>query len=348
MRNSDSGAGVSRAMPNSRSRSVDRHSRTAWLLACVVLALAGCAGGTGGGSNPPQPQPSTCSVLATATPASPPKGGCSGAPLSSGELRLLLIDQLGPPWYCDRDSYPVGRDEQEAAIASYDAMVADAEVFPAVAVKLGLDPPAKPTDAQKLALYRLWKAASAVVLDPIGNDRYRFDYLAQPVGGASQGTRSAGIVDAHGAVTIEQQVAADAPMCPICLSLGTPIEAPGVAIPVDQLRIGDPIWTLDRQGERVAGTVVALGSTAAPPGHVVIQLTLADGRTVTASPGHPLADGRRLGDLAIGDVVDGSHATGVAILAYEAASTYDLVVSGETGIYLAGGIPLRSTIDPRP
>ena len=59
----------------------------------------------------PAPQPSTCGVVATAAPSRPPKGGCSGEAFTAAELRLLLIDELGPLWYCDRDSYPVGRDE---------------------------------------------------------------------------------------------------------------------------------------------------------------------------------------------------------------------------------------------
>jgi hypothetical protein len=264
--------------------------------------------------------------------------------LSAGELRLLLIDRLGPLWYCDRDSYPVGHDEQQAALANYDTMAADREVFPAVAAKVGIDPAAKPTDAQKLALYQLWKVASAVSLDPIGNDRFRFDYLAEPVAGASDGTRSAGIIDTHGAITVEQQAAAGAPMCPICLSVGTLIEAPNGAIAVDRLRVGDTIWTLDREGRRVPGTVIALGSTPAPAGHRVIRLTLADGRTVTASPGHPLADGRILGAVRVGDSIDRSVVTGAENLAYEGDATYDLVVSGDTGVYIAGGIPLASTL----
>lgn len=264
--------------------------------------------------------------------------------MSPGAVRLSLMDQLGPLWYCDRDSYPVGRDEQQAALANYASMAADTEVFPAVAAKLGIDPAATPTDAQKLALYRLWKVASAVSLDPIGNDRFRFDYLAQPVSGAAQGTRTAGTIDTRGVLTVEQQAPAGAPMCPICLSVGTPIETPNGAIAVDRLRIGDRIWTLDRGGRERIGTVIALGSTPAPAGHRVIRLTLADGRSVTASPGHPLADGRTMADLRAGDIVDGSAVTGVENLAYAGDATYDLVVSGETGIYIAGGIPLRSTL----
>jgi hypothetical protein len=330
-------------------RSIDRRTWAIWLAGFVVLALAGCSGlGGGGASTTPGPQPSTCSVVATAAPSKPPKGGCSGQTLTSAELRLFLIDQLGPLWYCDRDSYPVGRDELEGMRASWPELVADSALADAVRERLGLPPldDASLTDDQRLQVYRLWKVATAVQLEDIGNGRYRFDYLAQPSDGATDGTRTAGIVDTHGAISIEQQAAAGEPMCPICLALGALIDGPDGVTAVERLRLGDTVWTLDRKGRRVAGTVIALGSTAAPADHHVIRVTLADGRTVTASPGHPLADGRTLADLGLGDEVDGSTVASLEALPYGGAKTYDLVVSGDTGLYFAGGIPLGSTLEP--
>jgi hypothetical protein len=97
-------------------------------------------------------------------------------------------------------------------------------------------------------------------------------------------------------------------------------------------------------GRRIAGTVIAIGSTPAPAGHRVVRLELADGRSVLASPGHPLADGRLLGDLRAGDAVDGSRVLSADRIPYAGDDTYDLVASGPTGVYLAGGIPLGSTL----
>ena len=93
-------------------------------------------------------------------------------------------------------------------------------------------------------------------------------------------------------------------------------------------------------------TVIALGSTAVPVGHRVVRLVLADDRAVMASPGHPLADGRRLGDLHVGDAFDGSLVVSADRVAYAGARTFDIAVSGPTGIYLVDGIPLRSTLRP--
>jgi len=45
-------------------------------------------------------------------------------------------------------------------------------------------------------------------------------------------------------------------------------------------------------------------------------------------------------------VVDGSVVIAASLLRYEGAETLDLVASGATGGYYAGGIPLRSTLSP--
>ncbi|HET7181306.1 MAG TPA: Hint domain-containing protein, partial [Candidatus Limnocylindrales bacterium] len=160
------------------------------------------------------------------------------------------------------------------------------------------------------------------------------------------GTRTTGLIDATGAISIEQQAPTPQPPCPICLSRGTRIDTPTGPIAVEALRLGDPIWTRDASGRRVEGTVIALGSTEAPSTHQVIHLTLADGRSVTASPGHPLADGRQLGTLAVGDAVDGSRIVALESLPYGGGETFDLVASGATGGYFADGIPLGTTLLP--
>jgi hypothetical protein len=286
-----------------------------------------------------------CSPGATSGPTILP-GPSSGATLSEAELRLHLIDQFGPRWYCDPDFYPIAvQDEMSRMRERWNDLVRDAGAFASIVAHEGLpNDPTQLSDDQRLAVYRAWKVLNSIQLDPIGNDRYRFDYLAQPKGEATEGTRTAGTIDVHGAITVEQQAAAGEPPCPICLSVGTRIDTPDGPIAVERLRLGDPVWTLDGAGRRIAGTVIALGSTPAPPGHQVVRLRLEDGRTVTASPGHPLADGRRLGDLRPGDLVDGSRVVLADLVPYAGAETFDLVASGPTGAYLAGGIPLGSTI----
>lgn len=288
-----------------------------------------------------------CSLLATPDAGSPSPGSSStpGPALSLTDLKLELVTTYGPLWYCDPDFFPLQRGEEiDSARARWSEVTADQPDFTAIARALGLDPAGAFSDDQKLLVYQRWKVLRAIALNPIGNDRYRFDYLAQPKGGAQQGTRTAGTITAGGAITVEQQAAAGAPNCPICLARGARIDTPAGGAAVEALRIGDEVWTLDRQGRRVVGTVIALGSVPAPPNHRVVVLVLADGRTVTASPGHPLADGRRLGELRPGDRVDGSLVVSAALVPYTGGRTYDIVVSGPTGIYLVDGVPLRSTI----
>ena len=92
--------------------------------------------------------------------------------------------------------------------------------------------------------------------------------------------------------------------------------------------------------------MIALASTTAPADHHVIRLVLADGRSVTASPGHPLGDGRSLGDLSVGDVVDGSRVSALTSVPYLGGETFDLMASGATGVYFSDRIPLGTTLAP--
>ena len=94
----------------------------------------------------------------------------------------------------------------------------------------------------------------------------------------------------------------------------------------------------------MVGLVIETGSTPVPPTHEVVHLALSDGRAVDASPGHPLPDGRRLGDLRAGDLVDGAIVVSANLRSYGGGATFDLLPSGPTGTYWANGIHLASTL----
>jgi hypothetical protein len=303
------------------------------IVAGVLLALLGACSGGAAPSPTPGPSPTPSPI---------------GESLTIAQLKVALIDRFGSLWYCDPDFYPVAHDdEQQLALERFVELQADAEAFAAILAQLELNVGGDGfTDEQKLIIYRAWKDLRAIALDPIGNGRYRFDYLAQPAAGAAEGTRSAGTIDEAGTIEVEQQAPAGEPICPICLARGTRIDTPVGEIGVERLRIGDPVWTLDAAGRTVRGAVIAIGSTAAPRNHEVVHLVLADGRSVTASPGHPLADGRSLGDLRVDDAVDSSTVATAERLPYADAETFDILVSGATGAYLVDGIWLGSTLRP--
>ena len=76
----------------------------------------------------------------------------------------------------------------------------------------------------------------------------------------------------------------------------------------------------------------------------IVNVTLADGRKISASPGHPTADGRLFGDLRSGDILDGSYITQVDVLLSNQPDTFDLLPSSSTGYYWANGVLIGSTL----
>ena len=115
---------------------------------------------------------------------------------------------------------------------------------------------------------------------------------------------------------------------------------------VQDLRVGDVVWTSRPDGRRVAAPLLRVGRTAVPAEHLVLKVGLDDGRSVTASLRHPTADGRTFTDLAAGDSLDGGVISALDLLPYSAAYTYDLLPAGETGWYWADGVLIGSTLAP--
>jgi hypothetical protein len=129
----------------------------------------------------------------------------------------------------------------------------------------------------------------------------------------------------------------------ICLAATDRIATPTGPVPVAQLRPGMIVWTQDGAGRRVAAHVLRVSHNPAPRGHHVVRLVLSDGRTVEASPGHPTADGRRVGELRPGDLLDGSRVKAVERVSY-IGDTWDLLPAGPTGDYWADDVLLGSTL----
>jgi hypothetical protein len=131
---------------------------------------------------------------------------------------------------------------------------------------------------------------------------------------------------------------------PACLPAGTLIDTPSGLIPVEKLQIGDPVWSMNETGERISAVILKVSSIPVEPGHPFVYVTLADGRKVAASPGHPTTDGRSFGDIKTGDFLDGSRVTNVVVSPSNRPATFDLLPSGATGFYWANGVLIGSTL----
>ena len=279
----------------------------------------------------------------TASPS--PRATPSGV-LSPAQVRYLLIDQLGPLHYCDPDEYPVSHgDEPQKALAQFPLIEADVPTFAAILERAGLLGQTEFSDADKLQIYREWKVLNSVDAQPLGNDVYQFDVTTEGDAASGQATRYQGTVDAaSGHISIASQEEMFGTSCPICLARGTLIDTPTGLRPVDELAVGDPIWTVDSAGGRIVSTVERVGSVPVPSTHEVVHLVLADGRTLDVSPGHPLTDGRQAGELVRGDELDGAEVISAELIPYEGGRTYDVLPAGDTGFYWADGVLLASTL----
>ena len=263
--------------------------------------------------------------------------------LNVDQLKFKVMDEVGPPAFCDPDFYPIARagGEQASAESNYAQIRADSQLYDAIVVHENLPPlPTGLDDAQKLTLYRAFKKLRALELKPGSGGAHSYDYTVD-----GSYVHIVGTVSGDGRlIVISSHTQGARPPCPICLAATTLIGTPAGDVVVTAIRPGMPVWTLDAKGRRIAAPVIEVGSTPVPPTHLMVHLTLADGRQVWASPGHRIADGRALGSLAVGDTVDGARVAGWQLVPYGAGRTYDLLPAGPTGTYWADGILLASTL----
>jgi hypothetical protein len=256
------------------------------------------------------------------------------------ELKYQLIAHFSNVFWCDPDLYPIARpiEEQIAALEQFTTIRANTTEFAAVLEQLDLPNKTDYTEEEKLLIYREHKELTyAIQMTPSGN-LYDFTLRVKE----DQGESISGTITTSGVIkVIKRQSSINT--CPICLSKGTLIDTPYGAVPVEQLQKGMTVWTFEIWGNREAAIVIGTTKTDVPASFSIIRVTLSDGRTVTVSPGHPTSDGLPLGGYQVGDILDGARILALEHVAYNGA-TYDILPSGDTGLYRANGILLKSTM----
>ena len=131
---------------------------------------------------------------------------------------------------------------------------------------------------------------------------------------------------------------------PICLDSQAKISTPQGEVLVKDVVIGMPVWTTDGADEPKIGIIQQVNHTFVPADFRISHIFLADGKELSSSPGHPLGDGRLVGQIKEGDYISGVKVTKVERKLYNQNYTYDILPSGGTGKYWANGILLKSTL----
>lgn len=130
-----------------------------------------------------------------------------------------------------------------------------------------------------------------------------------------------------------------------CVSPGTPIATPQGDAPIESLKRGDEVFSV--QDGKVVVVPVLATQRVAVQNHAIARLRLNSGALIEISGEHPLADGRALFDLRPGDRMGELMVEALTLLPYEYPATYDILPDSETGIYWVKGLWLGSTIPGR-
>jgi hypothetical protein len=310
-----------------------------FLLAMFLGACSAAPAGTGIG---------TPIVITAVESTVIPDGGVTGPTLTPQpplfvptELKYRVLEEFPDFFFCDPDYYPIAReDEMVLALQRFPELQSNQDEFQVILNHLGLSATATFTDDQKLAIYREHKKLNAIYFE-LSGDRYKFQIQTGLEG--QQGEIITATIDNNGSIVVSERQEGF-PTCPICLAAGTWIDTPRGSVRVEDLRVGDQVWTANEAGERVEGVILQLGRVRAPASHRVIHVTLKDGRELWVSPGHPTADGQSLADLKPGNRLDGVEIAALEYVPYTGTFTYDVLPSGDTGFYWANKILIGSTL----
>jgi hypothetical protein len=257
------------------------------------------------------------------------------------ELKYILIARYTDLFWCDPDLYPIAQEglEQQRANSQLPTIQANTQEFNAILRQLGLETKTNYPDVEKLLIYRQYKLLN-YGLELTGTvSPYNFTLRT----GKNQGFRILGTITTSGSIK-EVSKETSFNTCPICLAKSTLIDTPLGPIPVEGLRQGMVVWTQDVSGEKIEATLIKTTRTPVTGNFLMIKLTLDDGRMITASPGHPTAENLPLESYGVNNNIDGSEIMEIEKIEYSQQFTYDILPLGQTGLYWANGILLKSTL----
>ena len=106
----------------------------------------------------------------------------------------------------------------------------------------------------------------------------------------------------------------------ICCSPDTRIKTTGVEKRIADIRKGEIVLTDGGQAVRVKKA-----SKTPVKNHKILKITLNDGTVLEISPGHPTADGRRVKDLKMVDILDERLVVEIKLIPYIYSHTYDIL-----------------------
>ena len=258
------------------------------------------------------------------------------------ELKYGLLSSFDDVFWVDPDFYPIGREgkEQENALKQFITINTDALEFSAILEYLNLPNKTAYTDEEKLFIYREHKKLTYAVRITSSENIYNFTLLI----GEGQGERIEGTIAASGEIEVLKRTPS-INTYPICLTKGTLIDTPSGLVSVEQVHIGMYVWTIDELGNRISSIVIKTSMTKLQLPFQVVRIRLSDGRTVTASPGHPAAEGKTLGVYHLGDILDGALVMEIENVIYNSDTTYDILPAGSSHVYWANGVLLMSTLE---
>jgi hypothetical protein len=130
----------------------------------------------------------------------------------------------------------------------------------------------------------------------------------------------------------------------VCASPETPIATPDGERAIESLHVGDLVYSV-HEGRVVA---VPLREVRRRPvsNHIVVRVTLDDGRVLDISAAHPTADGRTFGGLHAGDWLGGRTVLTTQLVPFQHEATYDILPDSDTATYFANGALIGSTLAP--